>query len=87
MGKLQKIPILQKIREQNIMLTATKGTYENGKITLEESLDFIDKVNVIVTFLEVIPSQKKKRVAGSLKGKVWYADDFDAPLEDLKDYM
>ncbi|APB33569.1 putative conserved small protein [Gloeomargarita lithophora Alchichica-D10] len=30
---------------------------------------------------------RKKRRAGSLKGKIWMADDFDAPLEDLKDYM
>lgn len=29
----------------------------------------------------------KKRKAGLLKGKIWMADDFDAPLEDLKDYM
>jgi len=24
---------------------------------------------------------------GIWKGKVWMADDFDAPLEDMKDYM
>ncbi|MFB8790161.1 MAG: DUF2281 domain-containing protein [Potamolinea sp.] len=30
---------------------------------------------------------KKKRKAGLLKGKIWMSDDFDAPLEDLKDYM
>ncbi|RFP61367.1 MAG: DUF2281 domain-containing protein [Limnothrix sp. CACIAM 69d] len=29
----------------------------------------------------------KKRKAGLLKGKIWMADDFDAPLEDLRDYM
>ncbi|NJK35274.1 MAG: DUF2281 domain-containing protein [Oscillatoriales cyanobacterium SM2_2_1] len=33
---------------------------------------------------EAVP---KKRKAGLLKGKIWMADDFDAPLEDLKDYM
>jgi hypothetical protein len=69
------------------MLKAVKGTYENGKITLEEKPDFDGKLEVIITFLEAIPTQKKRRVAGSLKGKIWYADDFDAPLEDLKDYM
>ena len=30
---------------------------------------------------------KKYRQAGSLKGKFTMADDFDAPLEELKDYM
>jgi len=24
---------------------------------------------------------------GCLKGQIWMADDFDAPLEDFKDYM
>jgi hypothetical protein len=32
------------------------------------------------------PSQKYRQ-AGSLKGKISMANDFDAPLEDLKDYM
>lgn len=25
--------------------------------------------------------------AGSLKGKIWMADDFDEPLEELREYM
>ena len=29
----------------------------------------------------------KEREFGCLKGKIWMADDFDAPLEDFKDYM
>jgi Protein of unknown function (DUF2281) len=29
----------------------------------------------------------KKRQAGLLKGKIWMSDDFDAPLEEMKDYM
>ncbi len=33
------------------------------------------------------PAPQKKRKAGLLKGKIWMAEDFDAPLEDLKDYM
>jgi hypothetical protein len=31
--------------------------------------------------------QTKKPKFGSLKGKIWLSDDFDAPLEDFKDYM
>ena len=30
---------------------------------------------------------KKERVPGCLKGQIWMAEDFDAPLEDFKDYM
>jgi hypothetical protein len=29
----------------------------------------------------------KKRQAGLLKGKIWMSDDFDAPLDEMKDYM
>jgi len=28
-----------------------------------------------------------KRLAGVAKGRVWMADDFDAPLEDSQEYM
>ena len=28
-----------------------------------------------------------KPIAGLLKGKIWIADDFDAPLDDFKEYM
>ncbi len=31
--------------------------------------------------------QKEKRKLGGLQGKVWIADDFDAPLDDMKDHM
>ena len=29
----------------------------------------------------------KEREFGCLKGQIWMADDFDAPLEDFRDYM
>ncbi|MBW4440472.1 MAG: DUF2281 domain-containing protein [Plectolyngbya sp. WJT66-NPBG17] len=32
-------------------------------------------------------SSQKKRQAGRLKGKIIMAEDFDAPLEEFKDYM
>lgn len=31
--------------------------------------------------------QKKTRKAGSAKGLIWMADDFDEPLEDFREYM
>jgi len=35
------------------------------------------------------PRKKKDRsaVRGILRGKVWMADDFNAPIDDLRDYM
>lgn len=37
---------------------------------------------------ENFPKKQKKRGAlGALKGKIWMADDFDEPLEEMKEYM
>ncbi len=40
-------------------------------------------------FAEVVPvSERKERPGfGSLRGQIHMADDFDAPLDDIKDYM
>lgn len=32
-------------------------------------------------------SRKKPRAFGSLKGKIKISEDFDAPIDDFKDYM
>ncbi|WP_262250003.1 type II toxin-antitoxin system VapB family antitoxin [Parapedobacter soli] len=51
----------------------------------QEVEDFID---FILTKTRV-PREKRKipRKIGLLKGKLQMADDFDAPLDDFKDYM
>ena len=69
------------------MLQTVKGTYENGQITLDEPLA-TTRAKVIVTVIEELePAHPKPRKAGSMQGKIWMADDFNAPLDDLKDYM
>jgi antitoxin (DNA-binding transcriptional repressor) of toxin-antitoxin stability system len=30
---------------------------------------------------------KNRRQSGSAKGLIWMSDDFDAPLEELREYM
>jgi DNA-damage-inducible protein J len=35
----------------------------------------------------VKPTEKKTFGRGCMKGKMWMAKDFDAPLEDFKGYM
>ena len=45
------------------------------------------KVKVVATLEAIKPKQAKPRFkAGCLKG-FWMAPDFDAPLEDFKEYM
>ena len=34
-----------------------------------------------------IEPPNKRGGLGRLKGQIWMADDFDAPLEDLQEYM
>jgi hypothetical protein len=62
------------------MLTAIRGTYENGVVMLEEQFPAKQKMEVIVTFIGKLPETKKKRQAGVLSGKVWMSEDFDEPL-------
>jgi hypothetical protein len=41
---------------------------------------------VILTFTPVSAAKKTPK-PGCMKGKIWMADDFDAPLDDFKEYM
>jgi len=76
------------------MYTAIKGIYENGQLTLEETPPTRSKVAVIVTFMEEQPQAIPNRRPGSLlrwgesQGKALkLPDDFNEPLEDLREYM
>jgi hypothetical protein len=70
------------------MLITIKGRYEKGQVILDENIDVADKTEVLVTFLDSqVSSSKGLRVPGGLKGKVNLPDDFNEPLEDLKEYM
>ncbi len=72
------------------MLTAIKGTYQNGQVILDEPAPTNKTVPVLVTFLEKEdqPSNiKPQRIIGSLQGKISIPDDFNEPLDDLKEYM
>ena len=37
-------------------------------------------------FVSAEPKRKEPKLGG-WEGKIWMADDFDAPLEDFKEYM
>ena len=74
------------------MYTSIKGIYENGKLTLLEPAPNVEKAEVLITFLQeeeiAVDGKKKKRVLGGLRhlgGRI--PDDFNEPLDDLKDYM
>jgi len=41
----------------------------------------------IINFTPAQAEPLQEREFGCLKGQIWMADDFDAPLDDFKDYM
>jgi hypothetical protein len=52
-----------------------------------EVLDFIESLKAN---RQSVPPEKPAKLPfgrGCMKGKMWMADDFDAPLEDFKEYM
>ena len=68
------------------------GIYENGKFLLNETPPTTKRYKVAVMFVEeenTFASSKKKGVTlGSLEGMGYsIPDDFNEPLDDLKDYM
>ncbi|MEO6284442.1 MAG: DUF2281 domain-containing protein [Dyadobacter sp.] len=75
-----------------MMLTTVRGTYENGRVILEEPLP-TPYAKVIVTVLEEEkPDEKKvpekpRRQFGIMKGSITLPDDFNDPLDELSDYM
>jgi len=70
------------------MLATIKGYYEKGKIIMNEKPPVQKKTDVIITFLTKDNEKTEyKRIPGGLKGKVSLPDDFNEPLDDLKDYM
>ena len=61
---------------------------KTGEIVLNEEAPVQTKTEVIVTFLTSEPNKNSfKRIPGGLAGRVSLPDDFNEPLDDLKEYM
>ena len=83
-----------KLNQYN-MYTAINGVYENGQFTLQETPPTTKKSKVLIMFLEEITSNTSEEITkakgvrlGVLANKGYnIPDDFNMPLDDLKDYM
>lgn len=72
------------------MLTTIRGTYSKGRVILKEKAPVNETTEVIVTFLLDEKTDKPSvalRMPGGLQGKVIIPDNFNEPLDDLKEYM
>lgn len=74
------------------MYTAINGIYENGQFVLTETPPTNKKTKVVIMFMEeveTLPKKKKKgvKLGGLANHGYRIPDDFNEPLDDLKDYM
>jgi hypothetical protein len=70
------------------MLTTIKGYYNGSTIIPQEHVPVAEGTKAIITFLsEDDAAPGRERIGGRMAGKMIISDDFDEPLEDLKDYM
>jgi hypothetical protein len=77
-------------------MQAYNAYVENGQVyPVGQIMRTPKRVRAIITVLDEPLSESKEQAPkisresfiGCMKGKVWMADDFDAPLEDFKEYM
>jgi len=77
------------------MYTAVKGIYENGVLKFTETPPSVEKSEVVILFMDeqkedefLDKKPKTGLVLGSLAEKGFkLPDDFNDPIDDLKDYM
>jgi len=69
-----------------MMIAQTFEIPANRRLTVDVPRE-IPGESVILTFTPAKTETLKERVFGCAKGQFKIADDFDAPLEDFKDYM
>ena len=67
---------------------AIKAIYDGTNFKASQPIPVKEEYEVVITFIEPV---KKKAVRppfeyGTMTG-YWMADDFDAPLDDMKEYM
>lgn len=66
------------------LINETKGMSEQD---INEVIDFIRFIKIRPYKNENLTTRKKYRRAGRHQGKIRMSEDFDAPLDDFKEYM
>ena len=82
-------PKLQNLVQQAILShEPVKLSIGHGQTAiLISEQDYYQLLNMLNEIQCQEPKRSKQRVFGSSKGMIKMADDFDAPLDDFKDYM
>ena len=76
---------------------AVKAIYDGVTFKPEQPIDVKEQYEVVITFLKPVTDvvadpvqiEKHPRAAfiGSWKDKIWMSEDFNEPLEEMKEYM
>jgi addiction module RelB/DinJ family antitoxin len=78
--------------DEDVQKQASSVFAELG-VDINDAVDMFLRQSVIqrrIPIAEIAkPEQSVRKIPkpGCMKGKIWMADDFDAPLEDFKEYM
>jgi len=74
-----------------------KAIYDEGNFTLLQPIPVTQRYNVFITFVEPLENETVKKTQtnklprstalGLWENKVWISDDFNEPLEEMKEYM
>ena len=72
-------------------MQAIRAVYDGVNFTPKQPVPVKGNYEVVITFLEPMLTKCKALRPpfeyGCMKGEIWMADDFDAPLEDFAEYM
>ena len=76
---------------------AVKAIYDGVNFKPKQPISAKGKHEVLIIFAEPVTEgadsvaqtikRPRSEIIGCLKGKVWMADDFNAPIDELKEYM
>jgi len=67
-----------------------RAIYNGSDFKLLQPAPVKEVYEVFITFVEPVKKESIFELPykrGCMKGKMWMADDFDAPLDDFKEYM
>jgi len=60
---------------------------ENKLIIAKTFIDFLEQQKETENLEEITTKKPFSRSRGVFKGKIWMSEDFDEPLEEMKEYM
>ena len=73
-------------------MQAIKAIYDGANFTPQQPIPVKGKYEVVITFIAPMDAANQTAVRppfayGSMSGKMRMSDDFNAPMEDFKEYM